>query len=114
MSYKTNKAVANSLSSNTINNIIEDQHNRLWFCTNENGIDLYHRDKDQFENLDVNRNGLASNVVYNLCQINDDRVLVTTDKGFSILNTSTMQFKNYHQLPLSCSSENGLFQNSKG
>ena len=50
VSYKTNKAVANSLSSNTINNIIEDQHNRLWFCTNENGIDLYHRDKDQFEN----------------------------------------------------------------
>lgn len=112
--YKNKSANKQSLSSNSINSIYEDSRNRLWFCTNENGLDLYRRETDDFENFDINRNGLASNIIYNICELSPDRLLVTTDKGFSILDLPQKRFTNYDKLPLSCINENALFKNSRG
>ena len=112
--YKNKSANKQSLSSNSINSIYEDSRNRLWFCTNENGLDLYRRETDDFENFDMDRNGLASNVIYNLCELSPDRLLVTTDKGFSILDLPQKRFTNYDKLPLSCINENALFKNRQG
>ena len=112
--YKHKNANRHSISSNSINSIYEDSRHRLWFCTNENGLDLYRRETDDFENFDISGNGLASNIIYNICELSPDRLLVTTDKGFSILDYPQKRFKNYEKLPLSSISENALYKNKQG
>lgn len=112
--YKYKSANKHSLSSNSINSIYEDSQNRLWFCTNENGLDLYRKETDDFENFDISKNGLSSNIIYNMCELSSNRLLVTTDKGFSILDYPQKRFKNYEGLPLSCINENALYKNKKG
>ena len=112
--YKVSYAIEHSLSSNSINSIYEDSQHRLWFCTNEDGLDLYHAETDNFENLDARHNGLASNIVYNICELDSNKLLVTTDKGLSILNYKEKTFKNYNQLPLSCLNENALYKTREG
>ncbi len=112
--YLHNHAVEHSISSNSINTIYEDSQKRLWFCTNEQGLDLYRYETDDFENLDVRKNGLSSNVVYNICELTPDRLLVTTDNGFSILNVSEKRFENYGNLPLSSINEKALYKARNG
>lgn len=112
--YKHNKANEHSISSNSVNSIYEDSRKRLWFCTNENGLDLYRKDTNDFENFDMLKNGLASNIVYNICELSDDELLVTTDKGFSILNYPQKRFTNYNELPISCINKNALYKSQKG
>ena len=112
--YKYKSANEHSISSNSINSIYEDSRKRLWFCTNENGLDLYRKETDDFENFDMHKNGLISNVVYNICELSSDKLLVTTDKGFSILDYQQKQFFNYENQPLSCIKENALYKSQKG
>lgn len=112
--YKHRWDDPNSLSSNSINAIYEDSQHRLWFCTNENGLDLYRNESDDFENFDMQKNGLASNIVYNICELSPDRLLVTTDKGVSVLDYRTRKFENYVQFPLSCINENALYKAHNG
>lgn len=112
--YKVNYTSKHNISSNSVNSIFEDCQRRLWFCTNENGLDLYREETNDFENFDMKNNGLASNVVYNICELSSDRLLVTTNKGFSILDYKQKTFKNYSQLPLSCLNENALYKSRKG
>lgn len=112
--YKISHASHHSISSNSVNSIFEDSQQRLWFCTNENGLDLYRENTDDFENFDMKNNGLPSNVIYNICELSLGRLLVTTDKGFSILDYKQKRFKNYSQLPLSCLNENALYKSRKG
>ena len=112
--YRVNYATQENISSNCINAIFEDSRHRIWICTNENGVDLYQHDEKPFENYDMQKNGLASNVVYNACELPDNRILVTTDRGFSILDCQTKQFTNYEELPLSCINHKALFRDSRG
>lgn len=112
-SYKVRKTPG-SISSNSINSIYEDRFHRLWVCTNENGLDLYKKESDSFENFDMKKNGLSSNIIYNICELSDNELLVTTDKGFSILDYSKKLFTNYDQLPLSCINWNALYKSPKG
>ena len=113
VSYKVSNAPG-SISSNSINSIFEDSQKRLWFCTNENGLNLYREETNDFENFDMRKNGLASNVIYNMCELSPNRLLVTTDKGFSVLDYQQKQFKNYDELPLSCINGNALYKSRKG
>lgn len=112
--YMVNYAIRDGISSNSINTIYEDSQYRIWICTNDNGLDLYLRDSKRFENFDMKKNGLNSNVVYNACELPGNRLLVTTDLGFSILDCQTKRFANYDELPLSCINPQALFRNSRG
>lgn len=111
------KTGTNKLSSDHVNYIYEDSCKRLWFCTNEHGLDLYRSDTDDFENYDQRKNGLSSNVVYAICELDNNRMLVTTDNGFSILDCNTKQFTNYdkgQKIPLTSINENSLLKSSTG
>lgn len=111
------KAGTNKLSSDNVNCVYEDSHHRLWLCTNEHGLDLYRSDTDDFENYDQRKNGLSSNVVYAICELDDNRMLVTTDNGFSILDCKTKQFTNYEKgtkIPLTSINESSLLKSSTG
>lgn len=112
--YKVNYAIKGGISSNSINTIYEDSQHRIWICTNDEGLDLYQPDSKCFENFDMKNNGLNSNVVYNACELSDNRLLITTDLGFSILDCQTKRFTNYDNLPLSCINPQALFRNGRG
>lgn len=115
--YKRNPALTHSINSNNINRIYEDSQKRLWLCSNENGIDLYRYTTDDFENFDEQKNGLASNCVYDVCELSPTKLLFVTDIGFSILDCKTQNFTNYSKengVPLSATNERSLYITSSG
>lgn len=115
--YSYNPALEHSINSNSINRIYEDSQKRLWFCSNESGIDLYRYKTDDFENFDEQKNGLISNCVYDVCELSPNKLLFVTDVGFSILNYNTRVFTNYTKdngVPLSAMNERSLYKTSEG
>lgn len=115
--YRHNHALKQSISSNSVNRIYEDSQKRLWFCTNESGIDLYRYETDDFENFDEQNNGLGSNYVYDVCELSPDKLLFITDSGFSILDYPTRKFHNYNKengVPLSAPNERSVYKATDG
>lgn len=115
--YKHNHALEYSISSNSINRIYEDSRHRLWICSNDNGIDLYRYETDDFINFDEENNELASNCVYDVCELSPDKLLFTTDIGFSIMDYPARKFSNYNQengVPLSAPNERSLYKTRQG
>lgn len=115
--YRSNENKTNSLSSNIIRRIYKDSKERIWFCTDESGIDLYRPETDDFENFDESRNGIASNNVYDACELSDNEIIFTTEKGFSILDLRTKKFKNFSRengIPLNAISERSLYKSPSG
>lgn len=104
----------NSISSNAVNSVYMDSRNRLWFSTNDSGFDLYCSDTDNFRNFDVRKNGLSSNVVYNICELVPDTLLITTDKGISIFDCISEKVRNIDDIPLDYINENSLFVSRRG
>lgn len=115
--YKHNHALEHSISSNHIGRIYEDSQKRLWFCTSESGVDLYKHETNDFENFDEQKNGLGSNCIYDVCELSPNKILFTTDIGFSILDYPSRKFTNYTKengLPLSAINERSVFKASNG
>lgn len=115
--YKHNHALEHSISSNHIGRIYEDSQKRLWFCTSESGVDLYKHETNDFENFDEQKNGLGSNCVYDICELSPNKILFTTDIGFSILDYPSRKFTNYTKengIPLSAINERSVFKASSG
>lgn len=115
--YKHNHALEHSISSNHIGRIYEDSQKRLWFCTSESGVDLYKHETNDFENFDEQKNGLGSNCIYDVCELSPNKILFTTDIGFSILDYPSRKFTNYTKengLPLSAINERSVFKVSNG
>lgn len=115
--HKHNHALKKSISSNSVNRIYEDSQKRLWFCTNESGIDLYRYATDDFENFDEQHHSLGSNYVYDVCELSADRLLFITDSGFSILDYPTRKFTNYSKengMPLSALNERSVYKATHG
>lgn len=93
-----------------INSVYEDSERRIWVCTNGNGLNLLQEDKTT--NFDNASCGLASNVVYMIRELAQDKYIVTTDNGVSIFDWQNTSFSNYRRnedIPLSSISENSLY-----
>ena len=117
VNYKHYSDKENSISSDNIGRVYEDSQKRLWFCTVENGVDLYRYDTDDFENFDEQKNGLQSNCVYDVCELSPTSILFTTDCGFSILDYPSRKFTNYNRntgLPLSAINERSVYKAMNG
>lgn len=112
--YKHDDKTAQSISSNLINSIFEDSRQRIWLCTNDNGIDMYHRSNNSFENFNSAKNGLLSDVVYNICELAPDSLLMTTDKGISIFDCRSQTCTNYANIPLDFLKSNALYRSKDG
>lgn len=115
--YRHNHSLKHSISSNSVKRIYEDSQKRLWFCTNESGIDLYRYATNDFESFDERNCNLGSNYVFDVCELSPKRLLFTTDAGFSILNYSTRTFTNYTKengMPLSSLNERSLYKATDG
>lgn len=116
-SHKHNHALEHSISSSNIGTIYEDKQKRLWLCTPESGVDLYRPETNDFENFDEQKNGLGSNCVYDVCELSPNKILFTTDIGFSVLDYPSRTFTNYNKengLPLSAINERSVYKASNG
>lgn len=103
-----------SLSNNNVNSITQDRYGNLWFSTSGSGLDLYHPESDTFENFDMQKNGLASDCIYKVCEssVQPHSLLLITNQGFSRFNYKQQQIYNYSKLngfPLSAINENSLY-----
>lgn len=88
--YRHDSANPNSLSNNNVNNIMQDSQGHLWFSTSGSGLDLYHPANNDFENFDKEKNGLASDCVYETQEsAASGKLLLITNQGFSILTIRT-------------------------
>lgn len=110
--YRHDPANPNSLSNNNINNITQDSKGNLWFSTSGSGLDLYRPASNDFENFDKEKNGLASDCIYETQESpTSGKLLLITNEGFSIFDYRNRNFKNYsteNGFPLTAVNENAL------
>lgn len=112
--YRHEPEMANSLSNNNINSIMQDSQGNLWFSTSGSGLDLYHKETDSFENFDMQKNGLSSDCVYEVYEssFEKDCLLLITNQGFSQFDIPNKIFHNYsteNGFPLTAVNENALY-----
>lgn len=93
--YRKSKNKKNSLSSDNINVIYMAQNGDIYLTTSGYGIDVYNHASDDFTNLNVRNNGLLSDYVYNICQIDPHTLIFSTNEGISIYDTQLNRFTNY-------------------
>ena len=110
--YRHDATNPNSLSNNNVNNITQDSKGNLWFSTSGSGLDLYRPATNDFENFDKERNGLASDCIYETQESRSSgKLLLITNEGFSIFNYKNKTFNNYsaeNGFPLTAVNENAL------
>ena len=91
---------------------MQDSQGHLWFSTSGSGLDLYHPANNDFENFDKEKNGLASDCVYETQEsAASGKLLLITNQGFSIFDYQNMHIKNYsaeNGFPLTAVNENSL------
>lgn len=116
--YRYSEADPHSISNNSVNNINPDSKGNLWFATSGSGLDLYHPETDNFENFDKEKNGLASDCIYNTQESPlSGHLLLITNEGFSIFDQENKSFSNYNTekgLPLTAINENALYITQDG
>ncbi len=83
-------------------NFCENKKKGLFLTTLNSGILAYDPENDDFIRFTEQNNDLLSDICYNICFSWYDNLVVTTNKGISILNlTSRTQLNSVHHIPLS-------------
>ena len=117
--YAHNPANPNSLSNNNVNSIMQDSNGNLWFSTSGSGLDRYRKESNDFENFDVQKDGLSSDCIYEVFEssIQKGDLLLITNQGFSQFDYPQKKFYNYgteNGFPLTAVNENALFVTHDG
>ena len=117
--YAHNPSIPNTLSNNNVNNIMQDSNGNLWFSTSGSGLDRYRKESNDFENFDMQKDGLSSDCIYEVCEssIQKGDLLLITNQGFSQFNYPSKKFYNYgteNGFPLTAVNENALFVTHDG
>ena len=103
----------NSVSGGKITTITEDRHHNVWFSTSDSGIDVYYRETGTFGHFNTRNSGLGSDCVYALAESLEGKLLLTTNRGFTVFDYYTGMFRNYNAangFPVITLNENSLFQ----
>lgn len=117
--YSHNPSHPSSLSNNNVNSIMQDSNGNLWFSTSGSGLDRYRKENDDFENFDVQKDGLSSDCIYEVFEssIQKGHLLLITNQGFSEFDYPNKKFYNYgteNGFPLTAVNENALFVTHDG
>ncbi len=83
--YMFDPLLPGSISSNWISEIYEDEFGTIWFGTAEKGIDKYSYNEIAFLNIDQSA-GLIDNYILELCQFDEERLIIGTRRGISVFN----------------------------
>ncbi len=93
--YENNRGVANSITDNRINTIVEDADNNLWIGTGQ-GLVIYNRELDNFTDVDSipgNTNHLNNRYISTLCPDSEGRMWIGTHgTGVNVYDPETFTF----------------------
>ncbi len=83
-----------TIGSNNIRCIIEDSKGDLYIGTNGSGISLFNKNTETFTNFTsgLSINTISSNEVKDICELNDNELIVSTINGVNIFNKLTKKF----------------------
>lgn len=93
----THKPHQNSISSNEVFCVREDNKGNLWFGTMGTGMDHYNPSSGIFTNYSVN-NGLPGNAVSSILLDSSNKLWLGTDKGLSQFDPLTGYIENFDQM----------------
>jgi signal transduction histidine kinase/ligand-binding sensor domain-containing protein/DNA-binding response OmpR family regulator len=83
----------NSLSNNTVIDVLLDSKEKLWLCT-IGGLNLYDPLTGLFT-VFTKKDGLASDIIYAIKEDNNGRFWISTNSGVSMYDPVARKFKNY-------------------
>jgi signal transduction histidine kinase/ligand-binding sensor domain-containing protein len=95
--FRNDPKDSNSISSNFVNTIIEDDKGQLWFAS-DNGLSKFDRIKikfDRFLHYDHDSTSLPSEICNTLFIDSQKRLLIGTENGLAIMNPEGTGFCNY-------------------
>ena len=85
---------ATGLSSYMVHTIFKDNHDRIWFGTGDNGLDLFNRQNSTFTTFQK-KDGLPSNSIESILEDDEGYLWISTKKGISRFNYDSVTFTNY-------------------
>jgi signal transduction histidine kinase/ligand-binding sensor domain-containing protein/AraC-like DNA-binding protein len=84
----------NSISSNVVRSIMEDNTGTLWIGTDGGGLNKFNVKKETFT-IYTMENGLPSNTIWGILVDGKSNLWLSTNNGLSKLNPETEEFFNY-------------------
>ncbi|NRA50306.1 MAG: hypothetical protein HRU12_14335, partial [Phaeodactylibacter sp.] len=94
-SFLTGKAEGQSLSSNIIYAIHEDEQHRLWIGTT-NGFDIFDPEANDWQHFNQ-EDALASNIVCGFVQSSNGKYWISTYNGLSYFDLEQKTFRNFYK-----------------
>lgn len=119
--YFKDKSLADSLSSTTINNALNDSRNLLWVAT-DNGINIYDPVTKKFSYI-TTRQGLPTDEVVSLIEDNNGNIWAGTRNGLAYifchydkgkLDYNVVYFDTKDGLPSSVCNQNAIYKDKNG
>ena len=93
--FKNNPIDKNSISSNVIYSLFEDEDGLIYVGTKETGLSVYNRYTETFTNYKPGKKktDLPSPAVRSICAASKDELLIGTEDGLAIFNKKTKTFE---------------------
>ncbi len=116
-SYSYNANDSNSLSNNNTTKIFIDSKNRVWVATSGGGVNLFIAKTNSFKHYDTKHCGLINDYVSNLMESHFGYLIISTTRGFSMLDVENNKIHNYSSengFPLSSLYNGGMGMTAKG
>lgn len=113
--YKNIPKDINSISSNSVKCIVEDEYGNLWIATNY-GVNKFNPDTEAFTRYTEDE-GLVNNYAYGILIDESNNPWISTNGGISKLNVSTNEFINFNVVDGLQSNEfnaRSFYQNADG
>ncbi len=85
---------SSSISSNAVWCINADESGTIWAAAFGHGLNRYIKNTDSFQRF-TESDGLASNSVFGILPDRNGHLWLSTNKGITRLNLSTLEFRNY-------------------
>ncbi|MDD4591913.1 MAG: two-component regulator propeller domain-containing protein [Parabacteroides sp.] len=93
--FVNHPADTTSLSNNDVVKILIDTKDRVWVGTQNGGVNLYNPAKGSFIRYNQENHNLQNDYVSNLAISKSGYLIITTAKGFSMLDPETGKIHNY-------------------
>lgn len=93
INYRHNSLDSTSISHSWVTTIFEDSKGNIWVGTKE-GLNKYNPSKDYFKQykFESDVNSLADNEIWDLAQIENNSLCISTNRGVSLLNLTLEKF----------------------
>ena len=95
--YLYNPKDGSSLSSNNMERLFKDSHDRLWITTGGGGLNLYDDKNDCFLRFDQRSCGLKNNYIGNIAESKNGLLILLHTEGISLFDPQNKKVYNYGQ-----------------